>query len=121
LATRLSVGSYVAYDFKIRGVADEFEREGMTEPAFRLPVDRDEIVAFHAAHGLRVEGMELSSELCTRILPALAATPSRLFSEDGLLRLRVERHESGGAHRFGALMSFLSSMLSTGIYAGGLA
>ena len=60
LATRLLPGSHVAYDFKIRGVHDDFEH------------------------------MELSSELCARLLPGLAESAVTLFREDGLVRLQVK-------------------------------
>jgi len=35
--------------------------------------------------------MELSSELCARLLPDLDGSATSLFNEDGLVRLRVVR------------------------------
>ncbi|PYJ45469.1 MAG: hypothetical protein DME85_13245 [Verrucomicrobia bacterium] len=90
LATRLSPGSHVAYDFKIRGVRDDFGRVGRIQEPFRLPRARDEVATFHEALGLRLEHMELSSELCTRLLPGLAESAVTLFREDGLVRLQVK-------------------------------
>jgi len=90
-ATKLAVGSQVAYDFKIRGVKDDFGRDGRTQRPFRLPRASDEVATFHEAHGLRLEHMELSSELCARLLPDLDGSATSLFNEDGLVRLRVVR------------------------------
>lgn len=90
LATRLSPGSHVAYDFKICGVHDDFGRVGRIQEPFRLSRASDEVATFHEAHGLRLEHMELSSELCARLLPGLAESAGALFSEDGLVRLQVK-------------------------------
>jgi methyltransferase (TIGR00027 family) len=89
LATKLSTGSHVAYDFKIRGVNDDFGRVGRTKSPFRLSLASDEVATFHAASGLRLERMELSSELCARLLPGLVGSAAPLFSEDGFVRLQV--------------------------------
>jgi methyltransferase (TIGR00027 family) len=91
LATRLSAGSRVAYDFKIRGVNDPFGRLGRTQGPFRLSRVRDEVASFHEALGLQLEHMELSSELYARLLPGLTESPVLPFSEDGLVRLQVAR------------------------------
>lgn len=88
LSSRLAPGSPVAYDYKIRGVKDDFGRVGRTEKPFRLSTVRDEVAAFHAGVGLQLEQMELSSALVRRLLPDLSAT-APVFEEDGLLRLRV--------------------------------
>jgi len=52
LASKLTAGSLVAYDFKTRGVEDDFGRKGRTESPFRLPSARSEVAAFHETHGL---------------------------------------------------------------------
>lgn len=88
LSSRLAPGSPVAYDFKIRGVKDDFGRVGRTEKPFRLSTLKDEVAAFHAALGLQLEHIELSSALVQRLLPDFNGT-APLFEEDGLLRLRV--------------------------------
>jgi methyltransferase (TIGR00027 family) len=90
LATRLSPGSHVAYDFKIRGVHDDFGRVGGIQEPFRLSRANDEVATFHEALGLRLEHMELSSELCARLLPDLAESAVTSFSEDGLVGLQVK-------------------------------
>jgi methyltransferase (TIGR00027 family) len=88
VASRLAADSQVAYDFKIAGVKDDFGRGKRTQKPFRLSRNKADIARFHRALGLRLEHMELSSELGKRLLPDLIETaPS--FNEDGLLRLRV--------------------------------
>jgi methyltransferase (TIGR00027 family) len=89
LATKLSAESHVAYDFKIRGIKDDFGRGGRTHTPFRLSQASDEVAMFHEAQGLRLERMELSSDLCARLLPGLEESGTTLFSEDGLVQLQV--------------------------------
>lgn len=89
LASQLPAGSHVAYDFKVRGVNDDFGRDARTQQPFRLSPAHDEVAAFHDAHGLRLEQLELSAELCARMLPAVVKSAAPLFTEDGLVRLRV--------------------------------
>jgi methyltransferase (TIGR00027 family) len=91
LSTSLESGSHVAYDFKIRGVKDNFGREGRTRTPFRLPTVRTQISEFHAERGFRVDRLELSSELSARLLPTAVRSGSAPFTEDGLLRLEVSR------------------------------
>ena len=91
LSTALSPGSHVAYDFKIPGVNDGFGRVGRTERPFRLSRKEDEVKAFHADHGLRLDHLESSSGLCARLLPGVVKPPLVLFDEDGLVRLQVAR------------------------------
>jgi methyltransferase (TIGR00027 family) len=88
LAGRLAPGSPVAYDFKISGVKDDFGRAGRTEIPYRLSTAKEEVAAFHAGLGLRLDHMELSSALVRRLLPDLNGSAS-IFEEDGLLRLHV--------------------------------
>ena len=87
LANKLPAGSRIAYDFKFRGVWDDFGRVGRTKNPFRLPKASEEVAAFHAKHGYRLEYMELSSKLSTRLLPNLMELDAALFSDDGLLQL----------------------------------
>jgi methyltransferase (TIGR00027 family) len=89
LATRLTPGSLLAYDFKIAGARDDFGRSEKTVAPFRLPADRDRVRAYHQDFGLDLEYMELSSDLYTRVVPGLAASGAPVFLEDGLVRLRV--------------------------------
>jgi methyltransferase (TIGR00027 family) len=87
LAGTLAAGSQVAYDFKIRGVIDDFGREGRTQRPFRLPTTSREVAVFHKACGLQLERLELSSELCARLLPGQKSGVSS-FTEDALVRVR---------------------------------
>ena len=89
LSTRLVPGSPVAYDFKISGVKDDFGRGGRIQEPFRLPENREQVATFHQAHGLRLEHMELSSELASRLLSGQGEAAFPLFREDGLVRLQV--------------------------------
>ena len=77
LASTLAAGSQVAYDFKIQGVHDDFGREGRTQRPFRLPTTSGDVAAFHEAHGLQLEHLELSCELCARLLPGSRSRRSR--------------------------------------------
>jgi O-methyltransferase involved in polyketide biosynthesis len=87
LSGRLAAGSQVAYDFKIRGVQDDLFREGRTQRPFRLPTANSDVAAFHEACGLQLEHLELSCELCARLLPGEKSAVSP-FTEDALVRLR---------------------------------
>ena len=89
LSNHLPAGSQVAYDFKLRGADDAFGRAGRTRMPFRLSAVREEVAAFHEELGLRLEHMELSSELSERLLPCLTQSTASVFREDGLVRLQV--------------------------------
>jgi methyltransferase (TIGR00027 family) len=86
LAIKLPRGSRVAYDFKLRGVADDFGRVGPGQELFRLPGIIKDVVAYHEALGFRLEHLEESYQLQKRLLPDSMAP---LFMEDGLVQLRV--------------------------------
>jgi methyltransferase (TIGR00027 family) len=87
LAHKLHPGSVVAYDFKLRGVADEFGGSNKAQPRFRLPGDEPEVAAFHRAIGLELKHMELSTGLLQRFHPGAATS----FQEDCLVRLSIAR------------------------------
>ena len=89
LAKNLLSGSRVAYDFKLRGFADEFGRVGRTQRPFRLGGGREEITAFHEQLGFRVEHFERSSDLTARFLANLEKPRPPLFLEDALIQLEV--------------------------------
>lgn len=91
LGARLKPGGQVAYDFKIRGANDAFGRVDQIQKPFRLSMDRDELAGFHRALGLRLEQLELGSDLTERLVPGVGAAGASPFDEDGLLRLRVAR------------------------------
>ena len=89
LAGNLLRGSRVAYDFKLRGVADEFGRVGRTQKPFRLGGGRAEITAFHEPLGFRLEHFERSADLTVRLLANLEKPRPPLFLEDALIQLEV--------------------------------
>ena len=88
LAAKLCPGSAVAYDYKMQG-ADDFEFDAPAKRQFRLPATKSDVIAYHEALGYKVEYLELSSELSSRLLPNLATVQTPLFAEDGLLRLLI--------------------------------
>jgi methyltransferase (TIGR00027 family) len=90
LRTKLSRGTLVAYDYKLRGVSDNLGRVGRTENPFRLPPSRELVVAYHKERGFRVTHVESSSDLEARLLPDVADSGTPLFREDCLLQIRVE-------------------------------
>jgi len=90
LAKKLPSGSLVAYDFKLSGVADDFGRVGRTQRPFRLTGVTEQVVAYHQDLGYRLNYMEHSSELSTRILRSLAESAgANFFREDCLVQLEV--------------------------------
>jgi hypothetical protein len=90
LADKLPGGSRVAYDFKFTGCNDQLGHGKKTQTPFRLPCALDQVRAFHQLRRLRVERLELSSEVCGRLLPSVAVAGGPLFSEDALIQLHVE-------------------------------
>jgi methyltransferase (TIGR00027 family) len=87
LGGALHEGSVVAYDFKLRGVADEFGSSAPGERLFRLSADRQEIDGYHAPLGYELQHFESSSELARRLDPQSDAR----FEEDYLVRLVATR------------------------------
>ena len=86
LATGLRSGSRLAYDFKVRGTADDFGRSPRTHTPFRLPGYRAAVADYHRAHRFELEHLELSADLSRRLAPNLSAGRP-LFHEDALVRL----------------------------------
>jgi methyltransferase (TIGR00027 family) len=84
LSSKLHPASALAYDFKLRGVADDFGG-APGSGRFRLSADRDEVTRYHRDLGFVVDHMELSSALSQRLQPG----PAALFEEDCLLRLSL--------------------------------
>ncbi|HET7866752.1 MAG TPA: class I SAM-dependent methyltransferase, partial [Burkholderiaceae bacterium] len=89
LASRLSAGSRLAYDFKRKGVADEFGRAHAVSVPFRLSADPVEVGRFHQELGLCVDRFELDNELVARTVPGIKNTSRKMFSEDALVQLSV--------------------------------
>jgi len=95
LASSLAPSSIVAYDFKCRDVDSGLPKADETGPRFRQSSVRSELAAFHEARGFQLDWFESSADLSRRYLKS--AAPARLFTEDGLVELRVV----GGGERAG--------------------
>jgi methyltransferase (TIGR00027 family) len=91
LAKNLARGSRVAYDFKLRGFADEPGLAGQDQRLFRLPGGSKELFVLHEEMGYQLDHIEGSADLTTRLLPSLKVSRSRLFIEDALIQLEVVR------------------------------
>ncbi|MGC4084557.1 MAG: class I SAM-dependent methyltransferase [Vicinamibacterales bacterium] len=89
LGRSLPAGSRVAYDFKVRGVNDDFGGTERTREPFRIPRERDAVAAFHEAHGLRLDRIESSAELVARLVPGVSDSGAPVFDEDALIQLTV--------------------------------
>jgi len=89
LSATLPRGSSVAYDFKIRGIRDDFGQETGDARLFRLPNVRADVASFHRDRGLTLELMESGAELAARQLPGFHDLMTPPFSEDVVLHLRV--------------------------------
>jgi methyltransferase (TIGR00027 family) len=89
MARQLPPGSRVAYDYKLRGVRDDFGKTARTVVPFRMSAVAAEVAAFHDELRLRLDFCELSSELAARLVPGLRESGAPLFEEDGLARLTV--------------------------------
>ncbi|HEY4186203.1 MAG TPA: class I SAM-dependent methyltransferase [Polyangia bacterium] len=89
LSSTLHRGSRVAYDFKLRGVADEFGRSERSQQLFRLSSDKDEVAAHHRALGFELTHMELGPALSQRLAPRALASAKSAFDEDCLVQLVV--------------------------------
>lgn len=89
LGAKLAAGSQLAYDFKLTGVNAGLGCGRRVKKPFRLSSNRSEVAGFHKQFGLHLKHMELSSELCVRLLPHLKASSNPKFEEDALVRLAV--------------------------------
>lgn len=90
LAGLLQPDSVLAYDFKIAGTVDPVPCP-VRDP-FRLPAQRAQVAAYHAALGFGLRHMELSSELSRRLVPEAPA----VFDFDCLLQLNPRKSLAGG-------------------------
>ena len=89
LATKLNPESIIAYDYKIRNDTDGLDVGRHGKRLFRLPAAKNDVIAYHEALGYKVQHLELSSEISSRLLPNLASSQAPFFFEDGLLKLIV--------------------------------
>jgi len=89
MATRLPAGSRLAYDFKLKGVADRFGQAQPGHVPFRLASDEASVRAFHEPLGFRVERYELGPQLLARIIPSLRDAAPSTFAEDALVQLSL--------------------------------
>jgi methyltransferase (TIGR00027 family) len=89
LATKLTPESIIAYDYKIRTDKDDLKVGGPAKRPFRLPAAKNDVIAYHEALGYKVQHLELSSEVSSRLLPNLVVSRAPFFFEDGLLKLTV--------------------------------
>ncbi len=89
LSTSMAVGSRVAYDFKIRGIAGDRAVAADGTPLFRLPPKRGGITAYHEDCGYRVAHSESGAELTMRDLPGIGRAGAQLYQEDYLVQLEV--------------------------------
>jgi len=87
----LAPGSQIAYDFKIKGVDDQFGSSADTLRPFRLAADRALLDQYHAAIGLHLLAFEPSSSLAARLVPGIAQTATAPFVKDALVQLEVVR------------------------------
>jgi methyltransferase (TIGR00027 family) len=91
LARNLPAMSRIAYDFKLRGSADDFGRQGRTIQPFRLPADESAVTEFHRRRGLIVDHFAQGSEMSLNYLPTLESAAFPLFTADALVQLRIAR------------------------------
>jgi methyltransferase (TIGR00027 family) len=85
LVVKLHSGSVVAYDYKIQGI-DVSDSNGNL---FRLPATKHDVIAYHDTLGYRVQRLELSWELSSRLLRNFATSHTCSFAQDGLLKLTI--------------------------------
>jgi methyltransferase (TIGR00027 family) len=87
LASRLSGDSRLAYDFKLKDVADGFGGTPNGHVPFRLSDDAEDVEAFHAALGFSVAHFERGPSLVDRIVPGRRDPATSAFAEDALVQL----------------------------------
>lgn len=90
LGSCMTPGSRFAYDFKIKGIKDDFGRSQSVDAPFRLSHQETVTRQFHERLGLSMDHFEIGSDMVKRMLPSLRAAPlSSLFLEDALLQVSV--------------------------------
>lgn len=86
VAARLPVGSRLAYDFKLSGVADGFGKNASVTSPFRLNLDTVSISGRHRQMGFKDVAVTTSRELMLEYVPSWTEQVSPLFTEDALIR-----------------------------------
>jgi methyltransferase (TIGR00027 family) len=89
LARVLAAGSRVAYDFKLPAVDAQFGRSARTLEPFRLASDWNEVAAYHAQRGYRLDALQSSVQLAGRLAPSAGSHEARPFEEDALCQLSL--------------------------------
>jgi O-methyltransferase involved in polyketide biosynthesis len=87
LVRMLPAGSLVAYDFKVPGVDAQFGSSERTMQPFRLSGSADEVAAYHAQLGFRVDSLRSSAQLARSLLKEVP--DNEVFEEDALVQLSV--------------------------------
>lgn len=88
LATRLPSDSWLAYDFKRRGAADDFGATEEIPSPFRLPLDEEFIKGQHASLGFKRASLIPSMALMQTHVPSWNQEVCPLFDEDALVQVR---------------------------------
>jgi hypothetical protein len=65
-------------------------RLGRNGRLFRLSKVREKVATYHEGIGLRLEHMEMGSELCTRLGPDMTEFTFPLYDEDILIQLKID-------------------------------
>lgn len=88
LASLMPSESWLAYDFKQRGAADEFGATADILSPFRLPLDEKFIKDQHASLGFKRASLITSLALMQTHVPSWNEEVSPLFHEDALVQAR---------------------------------
>jgi methyltransferase (TIGR00027 family) len=88
LPKRLPVSSWLAYDFKHAGAADDFGRNSTVSSPFRLAADEQAIVSRHLQMGFGSAQVTTSLALMQTHVPSWSERVSPLFREDSMIRLK---------------------------------
>ena len=87
LASALPADSWLAYDFKWRGVKDDFGVNAEVRAPFRMPTDAAAINDLHTKPGYRSMDVMASHALMETFVPGWNAEISPLFQEDAVIKL----------------------------------
>jgi len=88
LASLIPSDSWLAYDFKRRGAADDFGATRDILTPFRMPLDEEFIKDQHASLGFKRASLITSLALMQTHVPSWNEEVSPLFHEDALVQVR---------------------------------